>query len=63
MVFIVCDIFLVTMTTFCCKHSKIKFFPRINVLCFVFQLLSAVANDLDYMLTDLYDSPPTTLNR
>ncbi|XP_025413709.1 protein sprint isoform X4 [Sipha flava] len=26
-------------------------------------LLSAVANDLDYMLTDLYDSPPTTLNR
>ncbi|XP_050442799.1 protein sprint isoform X2 [Adelges cooleyi] len=26
-------------------------------------LLSAVANDLDYMLTDLYDSPPTTLTR
>lgn len=34
-----------------------------HVLCFVLQLLSAVANDLDYMLTDLYDSPPTTLNR
>lgn len=45
------------------EHLILDVFLLLLRFTFVLQLLSAVANDLDYMLTDLYDSPPTTLNR